>query len=100
MKTIYRVILCSDKNPIKGNQVQYSKNDLQHFTEKKNILICSCKKVVEVMCVPLLDKHRVTPEKRMGVCHTHCVALYVNNGGKHTDDDLDFGKSLGVGWEP
>ena len=58
------------------------------------------------MCVPLLDKHRVTPEKRMGVCHTHCVALYVNNGGKHTDDDLDrvgsppdFGKSLGVGWE-
>ena len=56
--------------------------------------------------MPLLDKHRVTPEKRMGVCHTHCVALYVNNGGKHTDDDLDrvgsppdFGKSLGVGWE-
>ena len=39
--------------------------------------------------MPLLDKHRVTPEKRMGVCHTHCVALYVNNGGKHTDDDLD-----------
>ena len=58
------------------------------------------------MCVPLLDKHRVTPEKRMGVCHTHCVTLYVHNGGKHTDDDLDrvgspsdFGKSLGVGWE-
>ena len=51
------------------------------------------------MCVPLLDKHRVTPEKRMGVCHTRCVTLYVNNGGKHTDDDLDFGKSLGVCWE-
>ena len=40
------------------------------------------------------------------LCHTHCVTLYVNNGGKHTDDDLDrvgsppdFGKSLGVGWE-
>ena len=33
------------------------------------------------------------------LCHTHCVTLYVNNGGKHTDDDLDFGKSLGVCWE-
>ena len=40
------------------------------------------------------------------LCHTHCVILYVNNGGKHTDDDLDrvgsppdFGKSLGVCWE-
>ena len=56
--------------------------------------------------MPLLDKHRVTLEKRMGVCHTRCVTLYVNNGGKHTDDDLDrvgsppdFGKSLGVCWE-